>query len=236
MEAWTFGIPTDGVHSVQYHTKIVDSILSQNIPEFEIIFATENNSFTLGDLSDSRISVLYTDCNKQHQITRKKNLIVQNAKYNNILLLHSYIYLDPNWYQEVNRYGYDWNVGVCKTINLDGKRSNDWLTCDLPRAPLQFMATDYDYPATPYHYAPGHSFCVKKDFALAHPFDESICWGGGEDIAWSRSINPVLNMKLLGDSKIHFLKLKNSFEKTDKYPGTIFWEHTYISNSSSGPS
>lgn len=237
MQGWTFGIPTDGIHSIQYHKQIIDSIFQQNIPGFEILFITENRNYQLNDISDSRVQLIYMDSNKNHHITKKKNMLVQQAKYENICLIHSYIYLDKDWYAEVNKYGYNWSVGCCKTLNVDGKRSNDWLTCGLPGAPSEFMALDYDHPATPYHYAPGNSFCVKKSFALQHPFDEQLCWGGGEDITWCRSFDIVTHMKLLGDAKFHILKMKNTFEKTEKYKDTIYWEQTHVSYiPHSGPS
>ena len=87
-DKFTFGICTDGKspHNIE---KVIDSILSNNInpSNFEIIIIG-------GDITP-RIhpNVLFIPFNEEVKpgwITRKKNIIVQEAKFDNVLLVHDY--------------------------------------------------------------------------------------------------------------------------------------------------
>jgi hypothetical protein len=140
---FTFGITTcasENEHHLQWRDRILfilDSIRSQNIPEYEIIIVggpypkNGRNAHRLhayGDVvhipfSDEESwekSKEFKDIKinkhpglKNGWITKKKNLIWKNSKYNNIVMLHDYYYFLPGWYDNFKKFGDDWDfVGM----------------------------------------------------------------------------------------------------------------------------
>lgn len=200
IDNWSFIICTDGIHT-QFHDYIVQSIINQNIPNFEIIFVTENN-YT----SNGNIIVIVAPSNKSSHITFKKNIGARCAKYENLCFLHDYLYLGENWYTNMSNFKEEWNVCSFRILNLNGNRMSDWIVYNHPI--IGHSLVDYNEPAGTYHYVPGLAFCVKKEFILQYPLNEELCWGQGEDIEWSERIKSVWNYKFNDQVFIQSLKLK----------------------------
>ena len=83
---FSFGIITNGDND-NYINQIIDSIEVQNIPNYEIII--------VGATKVSRVNttiIPFDESVKAMWITKKKNLITLNAKYENLVFLHDYIY------------------------------------------------------------------------------------------------------------------------------------------------
>lgn len=180
---WSFIICTDGTTNPEYHQAIIESIKKQCIPNYEVLFITENFSY---NLEQDNVTTIYVSTPKEKHITFKKNRAAKFCKYDNLCILHDYITLADNWYKSFDIFGYDWNVCACKNINKDGTRTWDWCTWNHPE--YRHNNVDYNLEATEYHYVPGTSFCVKRDYFLKHPLDERRVWGEGEDIEWSHRI------------------------------------------------
>ena len=82
---FTFGIITSGEYD-NFIIQIIESILNNNIPNYEIIIVG-NTKLKETD----KLKILYFDETiRTSWITRKKNIIIWNAKYENIVLLHDY--------------------------------------------------------------------------------------------------------------------------------------------------
>lgn len=182
---WSFIICTDGKSNVDYHQSIIDSIKIQNIPKYEILFVTENASFVC-EQPKNNVTTIYVSTPREMHITFKKNLAAKFCKYDNLCFIHDYITLADNWYKSFYDFGYDWNVCTCRNINKDGTRIWDWCTWNHPK--FKHNNVDYSLSATEYHYVPGNTFCVKRDFFINYPLDETLVWGDGEDIEWSSRI------------------------------------------------
>jgi hypothetical protein len=93
MSAWSFGFPTDGISNIQYHSRMINSIVKQNIPNYEIIFITENKNYNISSVFDlsgfsNIIKMLYIDSEKPHHITKKKNDFTKIAQYENLFINH----------------------------------------------------------------------------------------------------------------------------------------------------
>jgi len=204
-EEWSFIICTDGINT-QFHDCIIQSIISQNIPNFEIIFVTEN--VYKPPLSLPSIITIVINSYKPSHITCKKNIGARCARYENLCFLHDYLYLGPNWYTGISIFKDTWNVCSFQILNLNGKRMSDWIIYNHPI--LGHTLVDYNEPAGIYHYVPGLVFCVKKDFILKYPLNEDLIWGQGEDIEWSDRIkkNDVWNYKFIDSIFVQSLKLK----------------------------
>lgn len=118
---WTFGIITNGKRE-DWILKIIESIRDQKIPDYEIIIC---GTYKIRKERD----IKYLKFNKKDDkgwITKKKNLIVQNARYENICMLHDRMVLKENWYEGMKRWGNSFeNLGCVQAFqNL---RVNDWI-------------------------------------------------------------------------------------------------------------
>jgi hypothetical protein len=116
---FTFGIITI---NKEFINEIINSIELQNIPEYEIIL--------VGNIDINRKNVINIQFNENIHpkwITKKKNIITQNAKYENIVYMHDYIKLDINWYKGICEYGNNFDILINPIINYDGTRFRDWI-------------------------------------------------------------------------------------------------------------
>lgn len=179
---FTFGIITGGGQDT-FLTKILDSIEQQHIPNFEVIIVGNTN------LQRSYLTVIqFPEHLRPMWITKKKNIIGQIAKYENIVFLHDYISLCPGWYEGFLQFGNEgWDVCMNRMLENNGKRAIDWI--GLPNDPLYGnVLLPYDYCNPSGMYVPGNYFLVKKSFFQQHPLDENRIWCEGEDIEWSKRI------------------------------------------------
>lgn len=117
----TFGIITN--NNINNINIIIDSIEQLNIPNYEIIIIGCNC-----DLNRKNTLVISFNENiYPGWITKKKNLITENAKYDIIVYLHDYIIFHPNWYKGMIKYGNNFDVLINPILNLNGARFRDWI-------------------------------------------------------------------------------------------------------------
>jgi hypothetical protein len=83
---FSFGIITDGNSDLNLLI-IINSIYQQNIENFEIIIIG-NSKIKKND----KINIInFDESLRSSWITKKKNIISENAKYENIVFLHDYV-------------------------------------------------------------------------------------------------------------------------------------------------
>jgi hypothetical protein len=198
---WTFAIITSP-QSNQYLHQIVDSIEQQNIPDrdYEIIQVGAD------PIDRKNLKHIPFDENiKAGWITRKKNLAAQNAKFQNISLLHDYIVFDSQWYKNFQKFGDFWDICMNRVEDKFGKRYRDWLSFE----PLEFLPYEVENQ-THRMYFSGTFINIKRDYLLLHPFNEHLTWGMAEDIeisfrmrnsGWNYRMNPQSIVRLLKDHK-----------------------------------
>ena len=235
---FTFGIITEG-HNDNYILSIIDSIKQNNIPNYEIIIVGNTQ------INDSQIiNIPFDESEKSGWITRKKNIIAEVAKYENIVLLHDYIKLNDAWYTGFLQYGndFDWCVTQIKTIR--GNRFRDYTLCPylyLPPYNLQNLNTIDDYLnhhcLLPYNfintlktnkhlYISGSYYIIKKSVALLHQLDETLCWGNGEDLEYAVRLhknniiikcNPLSSVSILKEKIQIYWETQINDEKLNKF-------------------
>lgn len=184
---FTFGIITGGSNNhreslnsqevVDRIHKIIKSIELQNIPHYEIIIvggADIYNNFT----NIKHIS--FDENQKQGWITKKKNLITQNAVYDNLVIMHDYIEFEPEWYKGFLKFGNDWDICMNVVNNIEGGRWIDWLS----NHGNYHTLIPYDTKDKTM-YVSGAYWVAKKSFMEEYPLNEKLLWGEGEDIEWS---------------------------------------------------
>lgn len=208
---FTFGIITGGGNDIMLN-EIINSIEKENIPNYEIIVVGNSK------VQRNNCSVItFNETIKPAWITKKKNIITQRAKYDNIVYLHDYVKFNDGWYEGQLKSGPDFKVRMDKIIDINGNRFRDWTAwCHNPNSPEfnNLIGRDcllpYDMThLSKYMYISGTYWVAKKYIMEQFPLDENRCWGQSEDIDFSFryreynnfSINPFSTVKLIKDGK-----------------------------------
>jgi len=190
IDRWSFGIITNGQKNNQV-CKLIDSIINQNIPNYEILICgnfkynnfEKNNIFAIDD-------VLLKD-EIRAPITIKKNKIVNESKYENLIILHDRYLLPDGWYKNMEKYGNYFDILTMPNIGPNGGRVNDW-------------GKHLGKPSQIYHeifhllayekwslgwYSQGGMLIIKKSLYLQNKLDNRLFWGELEDIQFSQIAN-----------------------------------------------
>lgn len=206
---FTFGIITAGGNDVMI-SEIITSIHKQNIQNYEIIIV--GNSA----IEDSKTRVIpFDESQKKGWITRKKNIINQEAQYEFICHLHDYVILCDGWYDGLLKHKSDLNFGITRILTKEGRRFRDF--CVFPF----FANTLFQKTAlVPYHYKPsaelnkimyvsGSYFIIRKSIALKFPLNEYLTHCNSEDVELSQRITDAeIPILCISESCVQFLKPK----------------------------
>jgi len=225
---FTFGIITDGNNEDLLH-KIVDSIRNNRIPNYEIIIVGN----TKLPISENITIIPFDETIKPGWITRKKNIIASLAIYENIVLLHDYIQLDPDWYLGFLRFGNDFGWCVTRILTIDRIRFRDYTLLpsrsehiglysspgDIDPYFFDNCLLPYDFEnrhaTNKYMYISGSYYIIKKSIAIQFPLDETLLHNGSEDVELSKRLhrNGII-IQCNPFSSVSFLKKK----------GSVHWE------------
>ncbi len=221
---FTFGIITDG-KSDKFIDIIIDSIINNNIPNYEIIIV--GNSCIMPN--DKTKIIPFDETTKTGWITKKKNIVILNAKYDNIVMLHDYVALQNNWYDGFLKYGNDFDWCVTKIVNSNGTRFRDYTLfpykvdyLDINYSPggdIDSYFDDncllpYDFVNTiktnKYMYISGAYYVIKKNIAIQNLLDENLVHNRGEDVEYSKRLhNNGVIIKCNSFSSAMLLKYKD---------------------------
>ena len=227
---FTFGIITGGGMD-RLLKQCVESIRQENIPKYEIIIVGESSAF--GD--DLRV-IDFDESVKDAWITRKKNIVAQNAKYENIVLMHDYVILKPGWYEGFLKFGNNFQICVNKILTNKGNRYRDYCIFK-SLASLESIQTllPYDFkPTGPFNrliYASGTYYVVKRSIALQYPLDERLGWGMAEDLVFCYTLTDAgIQISCNSNSSVQLLKEKGDQDYIGAPIDTKFLEE-YMKNS-----
>ena len=216
---FTFGIITSGAEDDSIN-QIIDSIEKQNIPTYEIII--------VGNSKVSRNKTRIVQFNDEvipKWITRKKNIITNIAKFENIVYLHDYVIFTDDWYKGFLEFGNDFDLCMTKITNHDETRYRDWCICmwDNPTimeiaGPNRKCILPYDDNRFKKHmYFSGTYWVSKKKIMREFPLNEQLVWGQGEDVLWSRQVRERYEFCMNKYSEVKLLKQKEvSYEIADQ--------------------
>lgn len=200
---FTFGIVTDG-NGDHYIQTVIESIEKNNIPNYEIIIVGNTKIINTELIK----TIPFDETVYVGWITKKKNIIAENAKYENIVLLHDYVKLNDNWYNGFLQFGntdFDWCI--TPIITIDGNRFRDYtlFPCKVDYLNINYSPTDidnyfehhcllpYDFvnniKTNKYMYISGAYYIIKKHIALKYKLDENLVWGRGEDVEISKRLH-----------------------------------------------
>lgn len=171
MSKWTIGIVTNGDRN-DWLELIIESIKKQNIPEYEIIICGKYKNRPEKNIT----YIPFDERADRGWITKKKNLIVEKAKYENLCMIHDRLVFDANWYQGMEKYGNGFELLGCIQKLKNGEQAGDWLTNGGPMYDFYKIAgmeyTDWDYNT----YLSGQLFIIKKSIYEKVLWDETTFW------------------------------------------------------------
>tara|TARA_Y100000389_G_scaffold2164_1_gene2199 strand:+ start:20798 stop:21466 length:669 start_codon:yes stop_codon:yes gene_type:complete len=175
----TFGILSK--NNQRNVNNIVDSIISQNIPSYEV--------FILGAVEDTwhmeNIHIIQDDIdNNKNHITKKKNDIIRNAKYETIVIMKDYLRLSSDWYKGLLKFGECFDILMNKIVDNRGRRYLDWIW-ENPRVG-DGRNVSYDAVGHPRMFSPGAFTMAKKYVFDEFLFNEKMVGlGRPTDVQWS---------------------------------------------------
>jgi hypothetical protein len=182
--------------------KIINTIEVQKIPNYEIVIVggehvySEYNNLT---------HIPFDDQTYFGWITKKKNLIIENSKYENIVFMHDYYSLDKEWYANMLKYGNDFHLLMNPITDINGNRYHDWEIINMFSNATTLLPYDVR-DLTKFMYFSGGFWIAKKSVMIEFPLDESLRWGQAEDVKWSQKVKSKYEFELNIDSKIKLLK------------------------------
>lgn len=220
---WTFGIistniDVEGRDERSNLNLVLKSIKDLNIDEnrYEVIIVGSNT--LKADFENKNIIFLdFNEHVKEKWITKKKNIIIERAKFENIIIVHDYVGFDKDWYEGFQQFDTEWDVCMCKIYNKDGVRWRDWVLWWCGEAPYRIelnnvllppnrlLYDDYRFVNSEM-YINGTVIIGKKQYLINNKLDESLVWGQGEDCEWSARCRPTWVYKMNTKSKLKLLK------------------------------
>src|SRR5690606_16295912 len=215
----SFGIITYSKDGVSDHLlNVVSSIRNLKIPKYEIIIVGTKHTIIKSISGDDVVVVDFDEDRKKAWITRKKNLITQIAKYENIVYQHDYIIYDDNWYESWRNFG-NYAIGMNRIFNVDGSRYRDWLL--FPNGGLiervkrlsgyideeRGCLLPYDETGmSKLMYISGSWWIAKKHVMQEFLLNESLSWGHGEDVEWSYNVRNKYKFSINESASVRLLK------------------------------
>lgn len=197
---FSFGILTLYENTEQIQG-VIDSIKALKIPEYEILLiGPKNDQF--------KNTIEFDETQKQGWITRKKNVLVDSVKYDNVVVMHDYYTFDKDWYKNFVEFGDEWDVCSNAQLLINGNRHfTDWVTWDSPIFPRYTAMVYDDWSHTRCMYQSGGYMIVKKDFYKKFPMNEEMTWGTAEDVEWSLRMRTSALWKCNGKSVVKHNKV-----------------------------
>jgi hypothetical protein len=207
---FTFGIITSPESQV-YLQQVVDSISDLNIPpeNFEIVIVGGQDAYQ----DDNMTVIPFDHASKRLWITRQKNLITERAKFNNVVYLHDYVSLAPDWYEGFKTFGDGFDICMTPILNANGSRYRDWtiwIADNDPDCQNRNRLLPYDVMhLSKFMYISGAYWIAKKDVMVKFPFEERLVWGESEDVIWSRQVREHYQFSINTHSTARLLKQKD---------------------------
>jgi len=225
VDSWTFGVITRK-GSEKNLKKIIDSIRKLKIPNYEIILCGHTN-LKLGN--DTKL-IFFDQQDDKGWITKKKNLICNSAKYENLCVLHDHNSIHNDFYSGFKKYGNYFDALFIQSIVAKNKLPDrQWTKLTFPfnhplnrswffRVFLDFAVhTPLDKRDWAYQVGiPGYCTTLKKRVWKKVPWDERLFWDGGEDYDLSKRIVENGFLTRLNPNS-HIMHLRCNWENY-KYP------------------
>lgn len=237
ISCWSFGVISDGRKNDKV-TKLIQSVIKQNIPNFEVIIC---GPYSIPD-EFYGIDIVVLDDIKLEQDVRpptpaKKNKIIKRAKYNNLCVVHDRFTLPHNWYSNFANYGNYFDVLCLPTVDTDGNRFRvDWMNFHYPITQIKKQNRSLEYSSwTPEVIIQGGILIAKKNLMLRAMFDERLHWEELEDMQLSKKVyleGAFINVDVKNCVYSEAVNHKSQ-SRSEMYSSLIeryYWLRGYVSN------
>jgi len=186
---------------------IVRSILEQEISKFEvIIIGCIDDVWHLENIKIINDSVT----NEKNHITRKKNMIIDESKYETIVMMKDYLRLDDNWYNGMKNLKFD--ILMNQIVNCRNQRYLDWIW----ENPIVGNGRNISYDVTNHQkmFAPG-AFVIAKSYVFKkYRFNERMVGlGKSSDVQWSFAAMKEFQYTMNCNSRCRLIDRHNRFPK-----------------------
>lgn len=187
---------------------IIDSIESNSIPEYEIIVVgglmtsiDRKNTWHLPFDEDVRTG----------WITKKKNLASLQARYDALVVFHDYHVFANDWYWNMVKFGYDWDIQMNAIKTIHGQRMLDWVIFDHPYYPRHAYVPYERTDLVPYQYISGGFFVAKRHVMMEELFNENLLSHQEEDVEWSKRVRDKFKIVMNPNSIVTHNKIHRDF-------------------------
>ncbi|KYP93671.1 hypothetical protein WB67_12875 [bacteria symbiont BFo2 of Frankliniella occidentalis] len=204
MNYWSFCLPV-GSDDPIFLNRCVERILDLDIPDKEIILCGKPHAdfeyFQYVEVIDDEGD------GKSNHLTKKKNLLVKSANYENVCILHDRVLLPLNFFSAVCEFGDHYPLTAFQSFyfqdrhNFLPRKYSDFNTIaqDLTQE-IDINSVDkkdtklisklfycYQHPARSsfgHDYLTGSLYLTKKSLWLKYPQNENLFWNDYEDIEY----------------------------------------------------
>jgi glycosyltransferase involved in cell wall biosynthesis len=183
---WTFGMLTTGSR-LENVERFIDSIEQHCHEPYEILIVSPVGLDALEERGGVRV-IRFTEHDDLGWITKKKNLICEQATYSDILVCHDRYWLDEDFAQQFADWGFAYGLAALRVRLPDGSRALDWAVVSSQNR-VWSEGGLLDYRAySQYVYNPGGATVIRKAYWREFPWNENLFWNEHEDVELCRRI------------------------------------------------
>jgi hypothetical protein len=183
---WTFGMLTSGTRLTNVE-RFIDSIEAYCPAPYEIVIVSPVDLGPLARRPAVRV-LHFTERDDLGWITKKKNLICEQATYSDILICHDRFTLDAAFTDDFARWGYAYGLAAVRVRLPDGRRGLDWAVVSSQNH-VWSTGGLLDYRAySQYAYNPGGATVIRQAFWREFPWNENLFWNEHEDVELCRRV------------------------------------------------
>lgn len=135
---------------------------------------------------------------KTNLIAAKKNLLISNAKNENLLLLHDRYEIAPDFFESFKNFGYDFGIAVPNQIIKETNINYPGL---LNSQEGNFGYIDSHIFEDSY-FVNGGCIALKREIALNVKLNPFLSWGEQEDVEWSKRLRDSGEVFRITEAKI----------------------------------
>ncbi|MGE0813473.1 MAG: glycosyltransferase [Vicinamibacterales bacterium] len=183
---WTFGLLTTGAR-LENVERYVDSIAAFCDEPHEILIVSPVDLGAIARRPNVRV-LPFAERDELGWITRKKNLICEQARYSDILVCHDRFSLTPDFCRDFAAWGYAYGLAAVRVRLPDGSRGLDWAVVSSQNH-VWSSGGLLDYRAySQYAYNPGGATVIRRAYWADFPWNENLFWNEHEDVELCRRV------------------------------------------------
>ncbi|MFK8111133.1 MAG: glycosyltransferase [Rubripirellula sp.] len=168
-------------------TRLIETAREHCKLPYEIILVSPKPIESLEGQPDIR-QIIFTEKDDLGWITRKKNLICQDAKYSELVICHDRFEFTTSFFQAYESWGCAYGIAAVRLQLPDGKRGLDWGVVRGDNfAWCEGGLLNYRDNSR-FSYVPGGVTMLRKSFWEQFPWSENLFWNEHEDVELCRRV------------------------------------------------